>query len=46
MHCGYLKVTESMTEKLKANNQTEWIRTVNSIYHCAEEIVLNENVYK
>ena len=36
---------KSVTEKLKKHNQMEWIRAGNSIYHCAEEIVLNEIIY-
>lgn len=41
-----MKEVESMTEKLKKNNQMDWIRAVNSIYHRAEGIVLNEMIYR
>ena len=36
---------EGATEALKATNQMEWVRRMNSIYNRAEEIVLNELVY-
>ena len=36
---------EGVTEALKAVDQIEWIRRMNSIYNRAEEIVLNELVY-
>jgi hypothetical protein len=36
---------ECATEILKAADQMEWIRRMNSIYNRAEEIVLNELVY-
>ena len=36
---------ENITEKLKANNQLEWVGKMNSIKHSAEEIVLNELIY-
>lgn len=41
-----MKEAESATEKLKEKNQMAWIRAVNSIYHRAEEIVLNEIIYR
>ncbi len=37
---------ENITEELKANNQMEWIGKMNCIRQCAEEIVLNELIYK
>lgn len=40
-----MQKAESVTEKMKEDNQWEWIRKMNSIYKCAEEIVLNELVY-
>ena len=40
-----MKGQEGMTEALKAVDQIEWIRRMNSIYNRAEEIVLNELVY-
>ena len=36
---------EGVTEALKAANQMEWIRQMNSIQNRAEEIVLSELVY-
>jgi hypothetical protein len=40
------KVQEGVTEKLKADDQMEWIRRMNSIQNRAEEIVLSELVYE
>lgn len=37
---------ESVTEKMKEDNQWEWIQRMNSIYNRAEEIVLNELIYR
>ncbi len=36
---------EGVTEALKADNQMEWVRRVNSIQNRAEEIVLRELIY-
>ena len=36
---------EDVTEQLKAADQMEWVRRMNSIRNRAEEIVLNELVY-
>ena len=36
---------EGVTEALKAADQMEWTRSMNSIHSRAEEIVLNELVY-
>ena len=36
---------EGVTETLKASNQMEWVRRMNSIRSRAEEIVLSELVY-
>ena len=36
---------EGVTEALKAANQMEWVRRMNSIQNRAEEIVLHELVY-
>ena len=41
-----IKVQEGVTEKLKADDQMEWIRRMNSIQNHAEEIVLSELVYE
>ena len=40
-----MKQTEGVTEVLKASDQIEWVRRMNSIHHRAEEIVLTELVY-
>ena len=37
---------EDVTEALKAANQMEWVRRMNSIRNRAEEIVLTELVYE
>ena len=37
---------ENITEELKANNQMEWVQSMNSIKNRAEEIILNEIIYK
>ena len=41
-----MKVTESVTEELKASDQLAWVRAMNSICNRAEEIVLSEIVYR
>jgi hypothetical protein len=40
-----LAKAEGVTEALKATDQFEWVRRMNSIRNRAEEIVLNELVY-
>lgn len=40
-----MQKAESVTEKMKADNQWEWIQRMGSIRHPAEEIVLNELIY-
>ena len=40
-----MKGREGVTEALKAVDQIEWVRRMNSIYNRAEEIVLSELVY-
>ena len=37
--------SESVTESLKASDQLEWVRKMNSIRDRAEEIVLSELIY-
>ena len=37
-----MKQTESITEHLKTRDQMEWVRRMNSIRNCAEEIVNHE----
>ena len=36
---------EGVTEQLKAQDQMEWIRCMNGIRNCAEEIVLHDLIY-
>ena len=36
---------EEITEQLKAENQLEWVRRMNSIRKHAEEIILHELIY-
>lgn len=36
---------EGVTEKLKADNQMEWIGLINNIYNRATEIIQNEIIY-
>ena len=40
-----MKAKEGVTEDLKAADQMEWVRRMNSIQNRAEEIVLHELVY-
>ena len=40
-----MKVQQGATEALKATDQMEWVRRMNSILSRAEEIVLHELVY-
>ena len=40
-----MQKAESVTEKMKEDNQWEWIQKMNSINNRAEEIVLNELIY-
>ena len=40
-----MKAQEGVTEELKAADQMEWVRRMNSIRNRAEEIVLHELVY-
>lgn len=40
-----MKKFEGVTEKLKAENQMEWVGRMNSIRSCAEEVVLNDLIY-
>ena len=41
-----LVAKENVTEELKANNQMEWVRCMNSIKNRAKEIILNELIYE
>lgn len=40
-----MKVTEGVTENLKVTDQMAWVRAMNSIRNCAEEIVISELIY-
>lgn len=40
-----MKEAEGVTEALKAANQMEWVRRMNSIHNRAEETILSELVY-
>ena len=41
-----MKVSEGVTEELKAADQMAWVGVMNSIHNRAEEIGLNEIVYR
>ena len=41
-----MQKAESVTEKMKESNQWEWIQRTGSIHNRAEEIVLNELIYR
>ena len=36
---------EGITEQLKAEDQTEWVRQMNSVRNRAEEVIYNELIY-
>lgn len=36
---------ENITEELKASNQMEWVRRMNNIKNCVEEIIFKELIY-
>ena len=40
-----MQAAESITEELKATDQIEWVRRMNSIHHRTEEMLLDELVY-
>lgn len=40
-----MKEKQGVTEKLKEEDQLMWVRMMNNISSCAEEIVLRELVY-
>lgn len=40
-----MKEKQGVTEELKAENQMMWVRKMNNIIACAEEIVVRELVY-
>lgn len=41
-----MQEAESVTEKMKEDNQWEWIQRMNSIHNRVEEIVLDELIYR
>ena len=41
-----MQEAESVTEKMKEDNQWEWIQSMNSIHNRVEEIVLDELIYR
>lgn len=41
-----LEITQGITEQVKADSPMEWVRKMNCIRQEAEEIVLNELIYK
>ncbi len=41
-----MKQKEGVTEALKAKDQMEWVRRMNSIHNRAEEIIMHELVYE
>ena len=43
---GQMQKAESVTDKMKADNQWEWVQRMSSNHNRAEEIVLNELIYK
>ena len=40
-----MKAAEGVTEELKAADQLEWVRRMNSIHHRIEEVLLDELIY-
>ena len=40
-----MQVSEGITEELKASDQLEWVRRMNSIRHQVEETLLDELIY-
>ena len=41
-----MQETENVTDELKEQNQMAWVQAMNNIYNRAEEIVLEEIVYR
>jgi len=41
-----MQKAESVIEKMKGDNQQEWIQRMSSIHNRAEEIVLHELIYR
>lgn len=42
----WMQEAESVNDELKENNQMVWVQAMNSIHNRAEEIVLNELIYR
>ncbi len=45
MMVGQMAKAEGVTERMKAENQIEWVQRMNSIRNRAEEIILDELIY-
>ena len=43
---GQMQKAESVTEKIREDNQWKWVQRMSSIHNRAEEIVLNELIYR
>ncbi len=41
-----MAAVQGITEELKATNQMAWVGAMNSIREAAEEIILNEFIYR
>ena len=41
-----IAMERGITEKLKATNPMRWAQEMNNVKHCAEEMVLNDIVYR
>ena len=41
-----MKIAEGVTEKLKENNQMEWVRRMNNIYNRTTELIKAEIIHK
>ena len=42
---GQFKEQNNINEELKATNQMAWVRSMNNIKNCAEEIILRDFIY-
>lgn len=42
---NYVRNDEKLSEKIKENNQLEWVKLMNNYKNTAEEIVLKELIY-
>ena len=40
-----MQKSEGITESLKSGNQLEWVRRMNGIKHCAEEVIKAELIF-